>query len=88
VEFAPRPLTFHCREIPSWLKGQQGYSQVDELEGERGWGERNQERQMEQARRLSWSGRESGESVAADASFTVSGASCVGRLDRARGRNR
>ena len=28
-------LTFHCREIPSWLKGQQGYSQVDELKGER-----------------------------------------------------
>ena len=22
-------LTFHCREIPSWLMGQQGYSQVD-----------------------------------------------------------
>ena len=35
MEFAPKPLTFHCREIPSWLKGQQGYSQVDELEGER-----------------------------------------------------
>ena len=31
-------LTFHYREIPSWLMGKEGHRQVDKMGGEKGEG--------------------------------------------------
>lgn len=84
VELRPA-LTFHCREIPSWLVGQQGYSQVDKLKGGRdGGGEKSRmvvgaNPKIKLDRKREWR--------LADASFTLRGASYVG-LVRARVRNR